>query len=383
MWVYNSTYYITKFIKRQSKLPFFCWLSWEYFYTSLVDVYLFFVYKNIMKKIILSLSILCGLFFLSLTNADDLANLWLSFCGTWAADAMNIALEPGTETGICYTLSNGWKNDVMVKVGFVDGTFTNDQRKNKACFTDEVTQTFWQYITGYQQIVSLKAGQSITQNALLQYPLGMHGLFHGCLVYSVLTPTTNSTAGWTSFSIQMRRAKFIDVISGNPEELMKWNTIILEEFLPSDWDNLSANPRVRIYKDLDGSYVVALKVKNIGVFDENLALTGLVSNFLTHKEVFTLSRVLTPSQSLLVTQKLLGKPNYNLSVALNISHLPTVFGGMEARGWSFQEFASFGIWDIVTWLTLSWLLVVVWIIYLLVMDLKRRSSKANVTKKKK
>jgi hypothetical protein len=98
--------------------------------------------------------------------------------------------------------------------------------------------------------------------------------------------------------------------------------------------------------------MIALKLKNTGVFDENLAITGVTSNFLTHKEIFSLLRMLTPGQSLLVTQKLTSKPDYNLSLHLTLFHTPTVFGGVQPVSGSLEESATFMIWNIVTWLTL-------------------------------
>lgn len=326
------------------------------------------------KRLSLWLSIFVITFVLN-SQADDLSTMSLDFCTTTSDGALNMTVDPGVQTGICYKLSNGWKNEVTVKVWFVDGTFTNDEWKNPACYTDDQTKFFGQYVTGYQQIINLKPGQSIDENAMLKYPKGMNGIFHGCLTYSIVTPVKDKASGATSFSIQMRRAKFIDVISGNPDELMKWNTIILEEFTDADGENLSNNPKIRIYKDLDDSYIVALKVKNIWVFDENVNLTGVASNLFTYKEVFNAPRLLTPWQSLLVTQKLSGKPNYNLSVKLAIGHTPNVFGDVKAVSGEFKESATLWIWNIVTVLTLVGILIVGWIIFLLVKDLNSKSKK--------
>lgn len=366
-------------MKRQCKLPFFGWLRCMYFYTSILKM-IFISNKNSMKKIIVSLLFVFGLLF-SLTKADDLSTASLSFCDS--SDTLNIALEPGVQTGICYQLTNGGKNEITVKLGFVDGTFTNDERKNRACQLDNQIQMFGKYVTGYSSIVTLQAGQTISGEALLKYPERMNGLFHGCLVYSIITPEKANAVWTTSFSIQMRRAKFIDVISGNPDELMNGNTIVLEEFTDADGENLSSNPKIRIYKDIDDGYMVALKLKNIGVFDENVAITWIVSNILTYKNVFVSPRLLTPGQDLLVTQKLFDKPNFNFSIKIFLSHMPSVFGGVEAKGWSFQESTRFIIRNIVTRLTLIGLLVVAGIIFLLVKDLRRKSKKVNASKRTK
>jgi hypothetical protein len=61
----------------------------------------------------------------------------------------------------------------------------------------------------------------------------MDGLYHGCVVYSVVEETKDATTNATSFSILMRRAKFIDVIVGNPANAQT-RGIILEDFTNTD-----------------------------------------------------------------------------------------------------------------------------------------------------
>ncbi len=102
----------------------------------------------------------------------------------------------------------------------------------------------------------------------------MDGLYHGCIVYSVVEnqEAEASTAG-ASFSILMRRAKFIDVIVGNPENA-KERGIILEEFTDADGENVSHNPKIRIYKDdSDNTYVMQIKVKNISPVEQDVVIT--------------------------------------------------------------------------------------------------------------
>jgi hypothetical protein len=44
----------------------------------------------------------------------------------------------------------------------------------------------------------------------------MNGLFHGCIVYSLVEDKPNVMSG---FTIIMRKAKFIDVFLGKPQAL--------------------------------------------------------------------------------------------------------------------------------------------------------------------
>jgi len=81
--------------------------------------------------------------------------------------------------------------------------------------------------------VTLKAGETIKKDAKMLYPTGMDGLYHGCIVYSVIEEIKDTTTDTTSFSILMRRAKFIDVIVGDPANIQE-RGIILEDFTAAD-----------------------------------------------------------------------------------------------------------------------------------------------------
>jgi hypothetical protein len=92
-----------------------------------------------MKKLLRLLPLVFA--FIGQTHADDLANVTLNYCDT-PENTLQYQIDPGVETGICYTLSNGGKTSVTVKLSFIDGTFTNDQRQNKACLSDIDTINF-------------------------------------------------------------------------------------------------------------------------------------------------------------------------------------------------------------------------------------------------
>jgi len=336
--------------------------------------------KKIISFVMLSFAVLL---FISV-NADDLSSVWVKFCDPTVGENLTYTLQPGTETGICYVMTNNSKSDLMMRVAFVDGGFTNDQRKNKACQLETDVKMFWQYVTWYQQTITLKGWSSVTGNALLNFPEWMNGLVHGCLVYSVVAPVVGADGKAPTFSIQMRKAKFIDALVGTPDELSANNGVVFESFTSQEWENLSSNPKIRIYKDLDDKYIVAFKLKNVSIFDQNVAVTWVASNILMYKNVFSASRLVPQNQTILVAQKLDSVPNYNLTVLLNMSFDPILFGEFTSAPGTVIASAWFMIWNIVTWLTLLGILVVVWIVYLLIMDLKKRKSNVvNASKKKK
>jgi len=89
--------------------------------------------------------------------ADTLSDIQLTFCDSSQATADYVLAETGNlityildtdqSSDICYTLSNMSTEDVFVKVSFIDGTFTNDEWRNKACLSDTDIKYFGQYVT--------------------------------------------------------------------------------------------------------------------------------------------------------------------------------------------------------------------------------------------
>ncbi len=313
----------------------------------------------------------------SFTLADDLANLSLTYCNT-QENTLQYQIQPAEKTWLCYTLSNGAKTSLTVKISFVDGTFTNDQRQNKACLSDADTINFGQYVTGYDSLVTLKPGESVKKEATVYYPQNMDGLYHGCIIYSIVEKPKDTKSTNTNFSILMRRAKFIDVIVGNPENA-KERGIALEKFTDAEWSNLSHNKNIRIYKDTsDNTYMIQLKIKNISPVEQDVVITWVASNILVYKNTFVESRKILKWETLLITKKLESIPSYNLKVKFDIANIPFTFGGQAPVIWQIYEKTTFWIWNVVTYITLIGILLFVGIVILLIQDItKKRGQRAT------
>lgn len=338
-----------------------------------------------MKKFLVLFSFVClvGGF----AAADDLAYVSLEYCDA-PENLLQIQVDPGQQTGICYTLSNGSQKPVTIKLSFLDGTFTNDQRQNKACLSDKDVENFWRYITDYDQLITLQPWEALRKEATLMYPKGMDGLYYGCVVYSVVEENAASEWMGTSFSILMRKAKFVDVIVGDPANA-KERWIALEDFTAIDGENLSRNPRIRLYKDnADGKYVMQIKVKNVSRTQQDVMMTGKFTNIVGYNTMFEEGRKILKWDTLLITKKLDKLPIYNLRIKLAISNTPMTFGGIEPVIGYLTEKTNIWIWNVITWITLIGILILVGIIYLLIKDIKKRKviikvihDKAPVTKK--
>ena len=92
-------------------------------------------------------------------------------------------ITAGDPTDICLEAENTSDKDINVSLDFVDGTFTNDQRKNRACLDNNQKENFGQYVTGNQKILLVPAKSSLRTHATLQYPKDKVGKINGCLVY--------------------------------------------------------------------------------------------------------------------------------------------------------------------------------------------------------
>lgn len=76
----------------------------------------------------------------------QLASIDISFCDS-TSKQINLEALPNEQVPLCIQATNNSDKPVSVTVKFVDGVFTNDQWKNRACQTDDKTSLFGQYVT--------------------------------------------------------------------------------------------------------------------------------------------------------------------------------------------------------------------------------------------
>ncbi|MCX6824835.1 MAG: hypothetical protein NTY80_01305 [candidate division SR1 bacterium] len=332
-----------------------------------------------MKKYLgsfLFLLFVCGCYFASV-QASSLKDVSLEYCDT-TNSTLNYIINPEVQTGICYILKNVSNEPVIMKINFIDGTFTNDKRQNKACLDESTKENFGQYVTQYSDIVTLTGGESKIENAKLLYPKGMDGQYHGCITYSVVDMPVGETGVSSNFTILMRKAKFIDVLVGHPEDLI--GSVGLKDFSTPGSKNLSPNSKIRIYQDPgDNKYVIEITVQNIGGVEENIVITGVVSNFLTYKNTFVETRRLLKGQEFIITKKLDEIPNFNLHVDIQLSYTPVIPGitDIAPKTTSFHESASIFIINIITIATVIGILLVVLIIVLLIRSTRRKRKQES------
>ncbi len=325
-----------------------------------------------MKKLIgliLGTSILVSA---SVLANNDLAQISVEYCTT-PENTLTYQIDPGTQTGICYMISNASSRKITVNIWFVDGTFTNDQWQNKACLSQHDTEQFGQYVSGYESTITLQPGETIRQEAILSYPKGMDWLYYGCLVYAI-ADDQKDTKPQGNFIILMRKAKFIDVIVGNPENAQE-KGIILVPFTPEEGQNLSPNPHIRVYQDLaDGKYIVQIKIKNISNVQQDILMTGMMNNIIGQKFMFTEARKILKGETLLITKKIERIPLYNFALKLKIINTPMTFGDIKPIIGITQEKTRFMIWNAVTFITWWVLIFLIVVVVFLIKDIKARQA---------
>lgn len=138
----------------------------------------------------------------------DLSQVEIDFCDREWEKNIEYTLTPGWIQDICYKATNYSDKDITVTVGFVDGAFTNDEWKNKACKQQGEIEEFGKYVTWYTETFTVEANNIRYQHANLQLPKETKWIVNGCLVYY-----TKGVEMWgqMNFTVLMRKAKFIDV----------------------------------------------------------------------------------------------------------------------------------------------------------------------------
>ena len=81
---------------------------------------------------------------------EEVQNIDIEFCEN-DAKTKQYTFFAGQPEDICLEVRSTAGKDILLSWDFVDGTFTNDKRKNRACLGDDAKQTFGQYITGVEK----------------------------------------------------------------------------------------------------------------------------------------------------------------------------------------------------------------------------------------
>ncbi len=154
----------------------------------------------------------------------DLSQIEIDFCDRPGEKNIEYTLVPGWKQDVCFKASNASDRDIEVTIWFVDGWFTNDQRKNKACMQQGEDENFWQYVTWYMETFTVLAKNILFQHATIQLPKESKWIVNGCLVYY-----TKGVEMWgqMNFTVLMRKAKFIDITITHKAQGLRFKAVWL------------------------------------------------------------------------------------------------------------------------------------------------------------
>ena len=152
----------------------------------------------------------------------DISQIEIEFCDKPEEKTIEYVLLKPWIQDICYKATNYSDKDIVVNIWFVDGTFTNDQRKNKACMQQGEDQKFGKYVTGYRETFIVQANNISYQHASIQLPYTSKWTVNWCLVYYTKGV---EMGGQMNFTVLMRKAKFIDITIKPKAESLKLKAI--------------------------------------------------------------------------------------------------------------------------------------------------------------
>lgn len=208
----------------------------------------------------------------------------VQFCnGDEPTKNLSMILEWGMEKDICMDFSNYSDNDVTIKYGFVDGTIAKWDTPKKACKNEWDITEFGQYVTQDTDTITILAWQTVRQKAKIKYPAWFSGMVNGCLTYSVAWDQSNMWDEDNMFTILVRRAKFIDVLVGG--ELKR-------DVQFSDDNSLSY-----YYDSKANQFVINISLTNAWNVDENVSVSGVVSNSFGYNKEISLENIKVVSDS--------------------------------------------------------------------------------------
>ncbi len=208
----------------------------------------------------------------------DLGDISVAFCNdpdvSQGTKSLQLKTKTGVPTDICMFLSNKGNQPLKMSINFVDGTVTADSDQKKACQPEGVKTQFGQYVTLEQDTFEIPAQQTIKVNATATFPEGMAGMNYGCVTSQIISDKPTQAEG-NMFTIQTRRANFVDVLVDGTVEL---GVEVVPQGANEIYTNISDNPSVSIYQDLGTKeYVANVTYKNVGNISQEIKVAGTVA----------------------------------------------------------------------------------------------------------
>lgn len=251
-----------------------------------------------MKKYFL---LLIGIFMLfSFSFAQEgIKDVSLNFCNDGTGNLTNkytIMIEPWQQQEICIYVENKSSDDVVMKYSFPKASFS--KWWNQICDTSNDFAKF--LIDNPNRSVIISWNQSVVLKETVIAPVGMIGMYYGCLAYQLGKPEVENMGG--VFNLVVRKTSFLNLFVWSEDSIS--NTI---QLIPVTWSIYSSNKNIWANINEDWDLMLNFTVKNNGNLTQNVSLSGKLYNPLGFERPFDV----TP-------KKLLPGDVYEVSVNLGI-----------------------------------------------------------------
>ncbi len=237
------------------------------------------------------------------TTAQNIWDIQASFCNSnQTKTEIDLVTKSNLDTDICIDFSNNSLQDTTISINFVDWAIT--PQWDKACFSAEKPKTnFGQYIQLYENKLTIPWNSNLQQHFKIKYPVWYSGVSHGCLAYAI---NNESNIEWW-IAIVFRKVHTIDILV--------W------------WTQINSNIKFQnIYITWDWvSNRINIDIKNDGNINQEIAISGTISNLFWYKQTFDIQPIVLHANSTsTITTNTLNLPNYKwiFTIKTNLNYTP-------------------------------------------------------------
>lgn len=326
-----------------------------------------------MKKFSIGLLLFFAVF-VSFTFAQEgVKDISLKFCndGTWdnLSTKYTIMIEPWQQQELCIYVENKSSNDVIMKYSFPKASFSPGW--NQIC---DNTNDFAKFlIDNPKRDLVISWNSSVTIKEVVSAPLGMIGMYYGCLAYQLEKPEVE-WMGWM-FNIIVRKAVYLNLFVGGENNISN-----LIQLIPATGDIFSTNKNISANYNDDGDLILKFSVKNNWNLTQNVSLSGKLYNPLGFERPFNVPiKKLLPGDIYPVSVNLWIVPFYKWLFSVRATLTGEPFFEFDSS-WIDDKYKQTTIiketWSlfIFSWLYVILAIVIIWLIIKIIIPKKKKAE---------
>ena len=300
------------------------------------------------------------LFSFSFTFAQSsVKDVSLGFCndGTWnVSDRYTVMVDPGEKKDLCIYIQNESTWSVQVDYSFPKWFIS--KWGNQICDTSNNFAQF--FVDNPNRSVIVSGNTSVELKETIEAPVGMIGMYYGCLAYQLSTPEVEKMGG--VFDLVIRKTSFVNLFVGSEDSVKN-----IVQFIPVTWDVYSSNKNIGLSFDENGDTILHFAVKNNWNTVQSVSFDGKLYNALGFEKDFSFSwKKLLPEEIYKTTLNLWIMPFYKwlFTVRANLTGTPVFDFDVSMLSDKIKE--STTLKEEATIFVFSWVYVVILILLLVV-----------------